>query len=92
LRQPHKNGEIEIWYFDETGFDWQPSVPYAWQPKGEIIGVPSQPSSRLNVLCFLTPDNDFVPFCFEGHINSEVVVACFDAFASMHSDKNSCYW
>jgi hypothetical protein len=21
LRQPHKNGEIEIWYFDETGFD-----------------------------------------------------------------------
>lgn len=87
LRQQHENGEIEIWYFDETGFDLQPSVPYAWQPNGEIICVPSQPSSRLNVLGFLTPDNDFVPFCFEGNINSDVVVACFDAFASLHSDK-----
>ncbi|MDM8561332.1 IS630 family transposase [Candidatus Parabeggiatoa sp. HSG14] len=49
LRQQDEDGEIELWYFDETGFDLQPTVPYAWQPKGEIIEVPSERGKRLNV-------------------------------------------
>ncbi|MDM8563925.1 transposase [Candidatus Marithioploca araucensis] len=63
----------------------QPTVPYAWQPKGEIIEVPSERSKRLNVLGFLTCDNRFEPFCFEGHVNTDIVIACFDAFAERHS-------
>lgn len=82
LRQQHENGEIEIGYFDETGFDLQPTVPYAWQPIGEIIEVSSERSKRLNVLGFLTPDNRFESFCFEDSVNTDVVIACFDAFAS----------
>ncbi len=39
------------------------------------------------LLGFLNPDNEFVPFCFEGHINSDIVVACFNAFARIDSDK-----
>lgn len=80
LRRQHEDGEIELWYFDETGFDLQPTVPYAWQPNGEIIEVPSERSKRLNVLGFFTPDNHLEPFCFECGVDTDVVIACFDAF------------
>jgi len=87
LKEQHKKGEIELWYFDESGFDLQPSVPYAWQPIGSTIEVPSENSPRLNVLGFLTPDNKFESFCFQGTINSDVVIACFDEFYNLNSDK-----
>ena len=87
LTEQHKNGDIELWSFDEAGFDLQPSVPYAWQPVGEIIEVPSQRSKRLNVLGFLTPDNDLESFCFEGTVDTDVVVACFDKFAARKTSK-----
>jgi transposase len=80
LRRQHEDGEIELWYFDETGFDLQPTVPYAWQPNGEIIEVPSERSKRLNVLGFFTPDNRLEPFCFECSVDTDVVIACFEAF------------
>jgi len=57
MDEQHKNGELELWFFDEVGFDLEPKVPYAWQPIGETIEVPCSKSSRLNVLGFLTPDN-----------------------------------
>jgi len=85
LTEQHKNGEIELWFFDESGFDQQPSVPYAWQPIGETIEVPSQRSTRLNVLGFLTPDNQFESYCFEGTVNTDVVTACFDEFAKIRT-------
>jgi len=83
LTKQHKEGEIELWFFDESGFDQQPSVPYAWQPIGDTIEVPSEKSTRLNVLGFLTPNNQFESYCFEGTINTDVVIACFDKFASI---------
>ena len=88
LRQQHERGEIELWYFDESGFDLQPTVPYAWQLPGVTIKVPSQKSKRLNVLGFLTLDNRFDSFCFDdGYINSDIVVAGFERFVKMGSDK-----
>jgi hypothetical protein len=50
LTKQHENGEIELWFFDESGFDQQPTVPGAKQPIGETIEVPSTSSPRLNVL------------------------------------------
>lgn len=34
LKEKHKNGDIELHYFDATGFSLTPTVPYAWQKKG----------------------------------------------------------
>ena len=72
----------------ENWFDLQPTVPYAWQPRGETIEIPSHKSKSLNVLGFLTLDNCFEPFCFESNVNSDIVIACFDAFAEREYDKN----
>lgn len=87
LEKQQKAGKADIYYFDGTGFDLQPSVPYAWQPKGETTEIPSSRSDRVNVLGFLnTGDNDFYSFIFECSVTTDVVTACFDKFCE-RTDK-----
>ncbi len=74
-------GEIELYFFDESGFTLEPCVPYAWQPKGEHIELPCAHSKRLNVLGFVNRRCHFESFVFEGTVNSSVVVGCFDEFS-----------
>jgi transposase len=74
--------EIDVFYFDESGFTLEPCIPYAWQPQGESIEVPSSKSRRLNVLGFMNRLNESVPYVFEGAIDSEVVIKCFDDFSN----------
>ena len=81
LERQHQNGEINLVYFDESGFSLHPVVPYAWQLEGENIEIFSPcKSKRLNVLGFFTKDNNLESFCFEGSVDARVVVACIDAF------------
>jgi transposase len=80
LKQRYHNGEIDLRYFDESGLDLVPSVPYAWQPKGETIELPAARSSRITVLGFLNLDCGLDSYVFTGKITSEVVVTCFDRF------------
>jgi hypothetical protein len=35
LIQQHKDREIDLCYFDKSGFTLEPSVPYAWQQTGK---------------------------------------------------------
>lgn len=78
LRRRKQRHEIELFYFDESGFCLEPSIPYAYQFPGEEIEIPSSKSARLNVAGFLSPDMTFHAFVFECSINSDVVMACFD--------------
>lgn len=87
LREQQQSGEIDLYYFDQSGFSLEPTVPYAWQPIGEYIEVPTSRSSRLNVLGFLSPDNQFQSFTFKCSIDSDVVVTCFDAFSETITKK-----
>lgn len=79
LLEKEKHGDINLFYFDESGFNLVPCVPYAWQ--GEYIKVPSAHSKSLNVLGFINHAGQFESFVFEGSVNSDVVVACFDEFS-----------
>jgi transposase len=89
LKMQQKRGKADIFYFDETGFDLQPAVPYAWQPEGETVEVPSFRSRRLSVLGFLnTVNSDFQCFTFECSVDSGIVTACFDKFCE-HIDKHT---
>ena len=81
LIQQHKGYEIDLCYFDESGFTLEPCVPYAWQQTGETIEIPSSKSKRLNVLGFVNRDCQFTSFVFEGGINSSIVTACIDEFS-----------
>jgi len=64
-----------------------PSIPYAWQPVGETIEIPSARGKRLNVLGFFNTDNELLPFSVEGSVNTETVIVCFDAFSETITKK-----
>ncbi len=81
LLEREARDEIDLHYFDESGFTLVPCVPYAWQPLGETIGLPTSHSKRLNVLGFMTRDSELHSYVFDGTVNASVVVACFDDFA-----------
>jgi transposase len=72
--------ELEVCYFDESGFTLEPCVPYAWQPISETIKIPSSQSRRLNVLGFMNHTGSFESYVVEGSVTSEVVIACIDDF------------
>lgn len=76
-----KNGDHDLFYFDEAGFTLTPSVPYAWQPVGERIEVPSSRSSQLNVLGFLDYQGKrFDPYVVQGGIDANMVIHCMNRF------------
>ncbi|WP_166805132.1 IS630 family transposase [Nitrosococcus wardiae] len=79
LRTQCAQGDIDLYFFDASGFSLTPCVPYAWQPLGEWIEVPMAKSRRVNVLGFLHPQGLLHPFVFEGSVDTEVVIAAFDA-------------
>lgn len=82
LQTQEKHAKIDVYYFDESGFTLEPLVPYAWQPKGQTIELPSSKSRRVNVLGFLSKTHQFESFVFEGHIDAEVVIACFEELST----------
>ena len=82
LIEQSKQQEIDLFYFDESGFTLEPCVPYAWQPRCETIEVPCAKSKRLNVLGFVNRECSFTSVVFEGSVTSAVVVASIDHFIS----------
>lgn len=82
LVEQEKQGLIDLYYFDQSGFTLEPCVPYAWQLMGETIGIPCSSSKRLNVIGFLNRACAFTSLVFEGTVNSAVVVASIDHFLS----------
>jgi transposase len=76
-------GEIDLFYYDESGFNLEPCIPYAWQPIGENIEIPTSHSRRLNVAGFIDRNCQFESFVFEGSINTPVVIACFNEFSKI---------
>jgi DDE superfamily endonuclease len=82
LQDRETSGLCELWYFDVTGFCLTPYIPYAWQPIGSVIEIPtSTHSRRLNVLGFLHRQNDLYPHVIEGKVDTSAIVECFEQFS-----------
>jgi len=79
LKQQDEDGEIDLRYFDISGFCLVPYIPYAWQEKGQPILLKTDThGKRLNVLGFLNRRNDLQTYTIEGKVDSEVIIACID--------------
>ena len=89
LHAQEEAGELDLYYFDETGFNLVPNVPYAWQAIGETIGIPSSSSKRINVLGFCNKEQDFHATTVQGSVGSETVIACFDQFCRTINKKTT---
>jgi transposase len=88
LQHQDERGEIDLRYFDESGFCLTPYVPYAWQEKGEQIEVETSKSRRLNVLGFMNRRDGLDAYTIEGSVDSNVVIAIMDEF-SKHLTKKT---
>ena len=80
LQQQAAQGILDLYYFDESGFCLTPYLPYAWQEKGQTITLASGPSKRLNVLGFLSKNNELQAYSRLGSVDSDVVVRCINDF------------
>jgi transposase len=80
LKEQHRSGKIDLFYFDESGFSTGSCVPYAYQPVGETVRIEASDRRRLNVLGFMSTDNRFESFCFNCNVDTGVVIRCFDEF------------
>src|SRR5215813_7541963 len=82
-------GAGDLWDFDGAGFCLEPYLPYAWQPIGPSLEVPTASHSRrLKVLGFLKRHNDLYPDMIEGSIETAVLIECFNQL-SVQLDKRS---
>ena len=80
LQRLEYEGKINLYYLDETGFSLIPCVPYGWQDIGEYLPIPSGRSRTLNVLGIMNKSNHLETYVSSQTINSDVVIACIDAF------------
>jgi len=87
LQQQEDKGQIDLYYFDESGFALDPTIPYAWQEPESVIELPATKYGRINVLGFMNRHNDLQAFMFEASIHTGVVIACFDAFCHTLTKK-----
>ncbi len=75
-------GLIDLVYFDCSGFNLWAKVVYAWQKRGERIVIPVSKGKSNNVLGFMWHRcQKFESFVFEGSIDSNIVINCFDLIA-----------
>src|SRR5467141_461525 len=87
LQQQEDQGKIDLYYFDESGFALDPSLPYAWQEPQSVIELPAMKYGRINGLGFMNRNNDLHSYMFEESIHTGVVIACFDAFCQTITQK-----
>lgn len=81
LKQQAKKGEIEIRYFDESGFSLKPDIPYAWQEKSERITLRSCQSKRINVLGLMNCNHQLDYEIHLGKVDSDIVINFLDKFS-----------
>ncbi len=74
--------KMDLVYFDQSGFNLWAKVVYAWQKRGERITIAVSKGKSQNVLGLMWHRcQKFSSFVFEGGVDSNVVISCFDLIA-----------
>jgi len=82
LTQQAKSGEIDLCYFDETGLNLKPNVPYAWQLRGTTALLPAERTRGVTLLGILDPlKNRLSINRYQGAANAQCVIQTLDAFS-----------
>ena len=88
LKKEEDKGEIELFFYDESGFSTNSTVGYAWQEIRQRIEINCAKSKNISVLGFLNRSNENMSCVIEGSVTSRAVVTVFEEFlASQASEK-----
>lgn len=84
FRELERQGKAQVFFFDASGFDLNPCVPYGWYKVGQdhSLSWPASSSKRLNVVGFLSRQSELVPFLFDGTCTAALVKSCFESFCT----------
>ena len=78
-----KEGKIDLYYGDESGFCLTSAIPYGWQFAGEQVSTQPRHSQRFNVLGFYHPcTNALYTAARVGTLDAAFVIATLDAWAA----------
>ena len=72
--------EIDLWFYDESGFDLNPASMYGWQAKGSELALPAQRGNVLTVAGFIQTDNSFEGYYHQGSLNQDLFIAYIEDF------------
>jgi len=82
LKDRATTGEIDLIYFDESGFTLTPNLPYGWSQISKTISIPSKRSKKLNVMGFLNiKKSKLFALTSYDKVDSDMVVLAFNEFA-----------
>ena len=72
---------IDLYYFDESGFNLTPNLPYAWSRIGHTLSIPAKRGKNLNVLGFLDINNSkLFSYSTYDRVDTDVVIDIFEQF------------
>lgn len=78
-----RQGHIDLFYGDESGYSLNCVIPYCWQFPHERVEVLPQRGKTLNVLGFMNSGGDELQtFTKEGTINADFVLTSIDKFVA----------
>lgn len=88
LKEQAFTGEIDLFYFDGSGFNLNPNIPYCWTEKGNTTMLPALRSRGYTVLGLLDiHKNQFQGNLYEGAANSECVIQTLDELSNKIDKK-----
>lgn len=87
LVELEKANYLDIFYADATGFNQTGYVPYGWQPLGEYIEITPEKGKNLQLFGLMSKDNRFEGYASNQALNSAMVIAFIDDFATKITQK-----
>ena len=78
-----KEGAIDLFYGDESGFCLTSAIPYGWQLPGKHVATQLRHSQRFNVLSlFNATTNELHTAAREGTLEAAFVIDTLDAWVA----------
>ena len=87
LEKQAKQGNIDLYYGDESKVSQQGYVPYGWQFKDENIIIEVTKGKSVNCFGLLSRENNFTYKITENNINSNFVIEFLDKLSLSISKK-----
>jgi len=75
--------ELDLLYFDGSGFNLNPNVPYGWLPRGQAITLPAIRGKGWTVLAALSAKASKIVDAqiYEGAANANCIIHFFDSLS-----------
>lgn len=84
LLEAHRQGQLALWFYDESGLGLNPAGLYAWQAAGSAVCLPAQRGEGFTVAGFLSADQTWQAFSYAGPTTSEAFIRLVDEWIAQH--------